>query len=92
VWLVIFYDAYLETRGIGAYQKKLTIRSNRLVPQAEIESQLTGINRYELVGLEFNKTDNRLSITYSIEARRDALEVLTDRLAETAWVDSYTIE
>ena len=92
VWLVILYDSYLETRGIGAYQKKLTIRSSRMIPQAEIERQLTDINRYKLVGLEFSETDNRLSATYSIEASRETLEALTNRLAETAWFDSYTIE
>jgi len=35
---------------------------------------------------------NRLSITYSIEARPDTLEELTHRLTQTPWFDSDSIE
>ncbi len=92
IWLVILADSYLEKRGIGAYQKKLTIHANGLITQEEIENLLVGISRYKLVGLEVNKTANRLSITYSIEARQGTLEELTDRLTQKEWFDSYIIE
>lgn len=92
VWLVILCDSYLEKRGIGAYRKKLTINANGLMTQGDIEKQLTGISRYKLVSLEVNKTGNRTSMTYLIEARSGDLEEVMGRLVQNEWFDSYTVE
>lgn len=92
VWLVTLYDIYLERHGVGAYQKNLTIRASRLVAREEIESQLSDIKRYRFVGSEVDRSANRLSITFTIEAGKDIIDQLDSRLIRNDWFVSYTIE
>jgi putative Mg2+ transporter-C (MgtC) family protein len=92
VWVVTLYDIYLEKHGVGAYQKNLTIRASRLVQRDEIEDQLSDIKRYRFVGTEVDRSTNRLSITFSIEAGKDIIEQLDARLTRNDWFVSYTIE
>jgi uncharacterized membrane protein YhiD involved in acid resistance len=92
VWVVTLYDIFLEKHGAGAYQKNLTIRANQLISREEIEKQLIDINRYRFVGTEVDRNNNRLSITFSIEAGKDILEQLDSRLIKNDWFESYTID
>ena len=51
IWVVIIYDNNLESKGIGSYQKRFTITTNKIIDEKEIirrPRSLKGVYKYYL--------------------------------------------
>ena len=56
LWVVISFDKWLEREGIGSYQRKLHIVTNRIMAEKDIESiLLIGSVKAKKINLEVNK-------------------------------------
>lgn len=93
VWIVVFFDKFLEKKGNGSYQKKLIISVNRIIDEKEIKSQLSiAIKKHKMIGMEMDKKNNRFSITYLIEGTEEDINKIYKKLFEMEWFESCKIE
>ena len=91
IWVVVVFDRVFERRGIGSYQRKVLIKTNKLVDKKEI-LDIFGKNRWRLVSFELDKTNNKSTFVYLVSAPRSYLSVIRDRIVKKDWLDSVTIE
>ncbi|MCZ7382985.1 MAG: MgtC/SapB family protein, partial [Candidatus Methanoperedens sp.] len=68
-WIVIFFDKLYEKKGMGYYQKKMIINTNRIIDEIEIKNQLlsVGSKRSKFISIDVDKKNSKISITYLIE-------------------------
>src|SRR3989344_368271 len=93
IWFVIFIDRSLEKRGMGSYQKKIIITTNTLIEEKLIRDIIsTNTKKYKLIGVDINKKENTLSITYLIEGKREDINKIPDKLFKNSWFSSCKIE
>lgn len=93
VWTIIFIDRLFERKGIGSYQKKITISTNKIIGEDEIERQiLTGLKRYKLISIEADKKNNRLTIVLLVEGTKTEINKIPRQLFEQKWFDSCKVE
>jgi putative Mg2+ transporter-C (MgtC) family protein len=64
-WIVIFFDKLYEKKGMGYYQKKLIINTNRIIDELEIKNQLlsVGSKRPKFISIDIDKKNTKISIT-----------------------------
>jgi len=93
VWMTIGVDRYLESRGIGSYQKKLVIKTNKIVPEKELRKALiTYTKKHKLISIEIDKGNSVMTATYLIEGRKQELNRIPNILYNTDWLGSCLIE
>jgi putative Mg2+ transporter-C (MgtC) family protein len=93
IWLIIIFDKQLERRGIGSYQKKVVINTNRIISEKDIRKILfSETKKHTILSLDVDKKNNRLSITYMIQGSKDHLNKIPARLHQEPWFDSCHIE
>ncbi|MFH1173555.1 MAG: MgtC/SapB family protein [archaeon] len=92
-WLVILIDNWLQTKGVGLYQKHVRIITNRIITEKEIRKHIYfGSRKHKLVSIEIDKTNNRMKLSYVIEGNKENINAITNQLFEQEWLESYTVE
>ncbi len=93
-WIVIFFDKLYEKKGMGYYQKKLIINTNRIIDEIEIKNQLlsVGSKRSKFISIDVDKKNSKISITYLIEGTAEEIYRIPETLFEKDWFDSCKIE
>jgi putative Mg2+ transporter-C (MgtC) family protein len=93
-WIVIFFDKLYEKKGMGYYQKKLIINTNRIIDEIEIKNQLlsVGSKRSKFISIDVDKKNSKISITYLIEGTAEEIYRIPKTLFEKDWFDSCKIE
>lgn len=90
---VIGYDIYLEDRGIGSYQRKLIITTNKIIQEKEIKDVLLMIaKKHKLQHIDVNKKDHKLVFNYLVEGSKEQLNKVPKVLYEKEWFESAAIE
>ena len=93
VWLVIWFDRWLEKEGIGSYQKRILIVTNKLIPEREIEHAIcVGTIKTKKINVDVNKKDGSISILYQLEGRKEDINQIGQRLYEKPWFSSLKVE
>ena len=93
IWLIVFGDRYLEKKGIGSYQKKITVVTKKIVNEKDIKLVIqNNSNKCKLLNIEIDKKNNKLTITYLIEAQIEELNKVPQKLFEKDWFSSCKIE
>jgi len=93
IWAIILFDKHLEKWGIGSYQRRITIRTNKIVPGKEIENQITmATKKYKVLTAEIDKQNNKIIMTYMIEGSKEEINKIPNRLYEKEWFDSCKVE
>ncbi|HIH91886.1 TPA: MgtC/SapB family protein [Candidatus Woesearchaeota archaeon] len=93
VWGVIYTDAYLERHSIGSYHRKLIITASMKAAQKDIESLLVLFTqKHKLISTEVDKKNNRLSLTYLIEGRREAINAGLKKFYDKEWFEGLKVE
>ncbi len=94
IWIVIYFDKLFEKKGIGYYQRKLVINTNRIIEEMELKNQLLsiGIKRYKFITVEVDRKCNKISMTYLIEGTAEDIYRIPKALFEKDWFDSCKIE
>jgi putative Mg2+ transporter-C (MgtC) family protein len=90
-WVVIIYDGYLEKKGVGLYQKKVTVCANRVIHESDIQ-KLIGAVKCKLINIHVDKKDDRLHVTYLVEGLKEEIEEIPKRLHSQDWFDHCKIE
>jgi putative Mg2+ transporter-C (MgtC) family protein len=93
-WIVIFFDKLYEKKGMGYYQKKLIINTNRIINEIEIKNQLlsVGFKRPKFISIDVDKKNSKISITYLIEGTAEEIYRIPGTLFEKDWFDYCKIE
>lgn len=93
IWLIILIDRHLEKRGIGSYQKKITISTKKIINEKEVKSIIqNSTSKYKLLNIEIDKENNKLIITYLIEGDIENINKVPQKLYGKDWFNSCKIE
>ncbi len=93
IWFVFFFDKHLERKGIGSYQKKIWIATQKIVGEHEIEGAMSfGSIKLKKLNIEVNKKNNTLYISYLIEGTKEDINRIPQRLYEKPWFEAFKVE
>jgi putative Mg2+ transporter-C (MgtC) family protein len=93
IFIVFFIDSRLERRGIGSYQRKLTVITNQVINEKEVVELLNlAIKKFKLMGVDINKKDNTMTMIYQIEGRKEDINKIPKQLYEKPWFNSCKID
>ena len=91
IWIVLLIDKKLQFRGIGSYQKKLLITTNRNVKSEELKAVLR-TSKYSINSLEVNRKDNKIIMSIQFEGTVKDVNRIPHELYKENWVDSFKME
>jgi len=92
-WVVIYVDSHLEQRGIGSYQKKIVLTTNKLVHEKDLKNYLLlYTKKYKTMSVEVDKKNNKFVITYIIEGSRESMNKIIKDLYKEPWFESCKID
>jgi len=92
-WVIIYFDKAFEKKGMGYYQKKLIINTNKIVDKSDIKKIfLQGNERHKFIGIDVDKKNNKIAITYLIEGTSEDIYKISKKLYEMEWFDSCKFE
>lgn len=91
VFSIIFIDRYLEEKGIGSYQKKISIVTNKNIRTEEISSALE-TKKYKIISIDIDKVSNKFSIMLLVEGTKVDINQIPKKLFKADWVESFKIE
>ena len=75
IWIVVIIDKYFESKGLGLYQKKITLVLNKEYSKNEIKGILNA-KKYKTLNIHFDKSKNLYSFTLIVENSRTNMERL----------------
>jgi putative Mg2+ transporter-C (MgtC) family protein len=90
IWIVILFDRVLELKGIGSYQRKITIKTNKIVDK-EFVLNVLRLWKWKLVGFQIDKKNNQSSVSYLISGPRSYINSLREKLLRQDWVESFEV-
>ncbi|MDD2665608.1 MAG: MgtC/SapB family protein [Methanocellales archaeon] len=93
IWVVILFDQILAKKGIGSYQQKIVVCTNKIIDEKEIIAVLkeNGVKKYKLITLEINKEKGELSSTFLIEGPKERIKKIHKTLLNVEWFESCQI-
>ena len=91
IWFVLFIDKFLQRKGIGSYQKKLTIITNKNIHAGEMAS-LMGVKDYEIPSINIDKKNKKFYITLLVRGTKDNINRIPKVLTKLNSVESFKIE
>ncbi len=95
IWIVILFDKLFEKQGVGYYQKRLIINTNKIIDEIEIKNLLLlliGPKKYRFISVDVDRKNDKVSITYLIEGTAEEIRRIPNALFEKEWFDSCKIE
>jgi len=95
IWVVILLDKFFEKKGVGYYQKRLIINTNKIIDENELKNlllSLIGTKNYRFISLDVDRKNDKLSITYLIEGTSEQIKRIPNALFQKDWFDSCKIE
>lgn len=91
--IVIAADLFLTSHGIGSYQRKVVITTNRLIDEGEVDAVLDKATRmHKLVGVAHDHGRSALTFTYHAEGTTEIMTALPTVLSGRDWFDSCTVD
>ena len=92
-WIVVLFDEHFEKKGIGSYRRKIMIISNKNIDKKEITETLSRhCTQFNLLSLNINKKEKRISFGYLIEGPRKDIEFLVKEFNKKKWCSSVSFE
>lgn len=92
-WAVVIVDRYLEKKGIGSYQRRIIITTNRIIQEKEFRNDLLIITeKFKLMEVDVDKKENKMVMTYLVEGSKDNINKLPKILYDKEWFSSCKIE
>ena len=92
IWVVLIIDNILEEKGIGLYQRKITINTNKIINEKEIISLINGSAKKKLINIHLDKANNKLSLTYLIAGKKEDINSIPQKLFDKSWFESFKVE
>jgi putative Mg2+ transporter-C (MgtC) family protein len=91
VWGVVITDKFLESKGIGSYQRKITLLTKGIIDKKEIIN-LFKPYKWKLLSTETDKDNKKMNIIYLISCPRNYVGFLTNKLVKIDWIKDFKIE
>jgi putative Mg2+ transporter-C (MgtC) family protein len=91
VWTVIAVDRIFESKGVGSYKRKVTIRTKKLVEKNEVIS-VFGKNKWRLISFEIDKNKKRSIFIYLVNIPRSYTNEMKEKLQGKQWIESFRVE
>ena len=93
VWWIVLFDRHLERKGIGSYQKKLVIKTNKIIEDKELKSLLDeSTTKHKIISVELDKKGKGIVMTYLIEGTKEDINKIPKKIFEKDWFDYCRIE
>jgi putative Mg2+ transporter-C (MgtC) family protein len=90
-WVVVFYDKHLEKKGMGSYQRRVLISTNRIIDE-KVARKLIGVSKCKLIHMQLEKKEARMHLSYLVEGGIDEIEQIPGKLMQEEWFDSCKLE
>lgn len=90
-WIVVLIDLHFEKHSIGAYQKKITLTTKKLITTNELDKVFAGY-KHKLLGIEVNKNEDKVIMSLMIEGSKDQINHLSRELLNQPWFGSCKVE
>jgi len=93
IWVTMFIDKLLELKGIGSYQKRMFIKTNRIIVRPEI-NELFKKNKikHSLISVDIEKKNSSLTLIYIIEGRKFDIHKFPNEILKKEWLEECRIE
>src|SRR3989344_1255434 len=91
IWIVVISDRFLERYGIGSYQKKLTIQTNKIINIKEIIAA-AGIRKYKLLDIDIDKAHKKMTFHLYVEGKKEEINKIPDKILNQEWFEDVKIE
>lgn len=91
VWAILGIDLYLEKKSIGAYQKKMSISTNKLIPTEEFEKVFEG-HKHKLLSIEVDKKKGTMNAVFMIEGTKEEINTLAHSFLAQNWFVGCKVE
>ena len=91
IWIVAIIDKYMEGKGLGLYRKKMVVHTNKIISISEIKD-LMNIKKCKMTGVDIDKKNNKLAISYLIEGSKNEINDIPKKLLNKDWLDSCKVE
>lgn len=91
IWTVVISDRLLERYGIGSYQKKVTIQTQKIVNIKEV-ANAAGIKKFKLIDIDIDKIHHKMILHLYVEGQKEDINKIPDRLISQDWFEDVKIE
>jgi len=91
IWSVLIIDKFFQKRGIGSYQKKLTVTTNKNIHTGELASMM-GIEDYQIQNINIDKKNKKFYITLLVRGTKENINRIPKVLTKIKNVESFKIE
>lgn len=91
VWIVVISDRFLERYGIGSYQKKVTIQTNKIINIKEVIAA-AGIAKYKLLDIDIDKAHKKMTFHLYVEGKKEDINKIPDKIINQDWFEDVKIE
>jgi len=91
VWGIIATDKIFETKGIGSYQRKVTLETKGIIDKKDILNIFSPY-KWKLLSTETDKKNKKMIITYLISCPRNYVGPLTSKMIKINWIKDFRVE
>ena len=92
IWMTLYIDKIFERKGVGSYQKKLVINTNKLIEDSEIRQTMPEGVKYRKISIDLDKKGRKMSMAFLIEGEKEAINSIPKRILEKDWLESFRVE
>ena len=90
-WIVLGADRFLESKGVGSYQRKIFIKTNKIVKKEDVIS-LFKEHKWKLLSMVIDKKEKNGNFAYLIKCPRSYINNLREDFESKDWVELFKIE
>lgn len=91
IWVVILIDMMLKRYGIGNYKIKVQVTTSSSVPPKRV-AELLEVTKFEIMHHEMDKTTDRQSLIFLIEATKSTILGFPEKMTSCEWVSGFRID
>lgn len=93
IWVVIIVDNVLKNKGIGSYQRRMIITTNKIINNAQINGVFEkNFVAYKVIEYFIDRNSKTLSFTLIVEGSKENINHLPQDLLKEEWLNTCRIE
>jgi putative Mg2+ transporter-C (MgtC) family protein len=90
IWIILGVDRILEAKGIGTYQKRIMVVTNKMVDEKEIRKNFD-VKKCEMDHIVVNKKENKMMVSYIVKGSKEEMLPIPSNLYSKPWFESMKI-
>jgi putative Mg2+ transporter-C (MgtC) family protein len=92
VWIVVFFDRYLEKKFIGSYKREISVITRGFIDKKEITDILSKYcTSFKLIKVDVDRKEKEVLLKYLIEGLKKDIESLLKEFYEKRWCISIEL-